>query len=51
MNRPTKSLIAERARLEDKLKIANMRVLDLENAIARVDAALDAMSPDRKDAR
>lgn len=44
MNRPTKSLMAERDRLEDKLNIANMRVLDLENAIARIDAAIAALT-------
>ena len=49
MNRPTKSLMAERDRLEDKLNIANMRVLDLENAIARIDAAMAALSNGKKD--
>lgn len=40
---------AERDRLEAKLNIANMRVLDLENAIARVDAAIAALKPEPDD--
>ena len=54
MNRPERSLLAERERLEAKLQIANMRLLDLENAIARIDAAIAALrpeAPDRMDRR
>ena len=43
MTRAEKSLMAERARLIDKLAILNGRVEDAEAAIARVDNALSAL--------
>ena len=43
MTRAEKSLMAERARLTDKLAILNGRVEDAEAAIARVDNALSAL--------
>ena len=57
--RAEKALENERARLNVKLQVAHMRLLDLENAVVRIDLALAALSsksmeselPDRMDRR
>lgn len=48
MTRAEKSLIAERARLTDKLMIVLGRVDDVQAAIARIDNALAALRSDKQ---